>query len=154
MSSCLRVRQSTRTSTSRSSIAFITEFGAAGWLIVEISLDCSITTRHPPTPRSVWGSSWLTNQTTTLDHPPHFQDLALFYFCLFLRLEIVLKGTHFTSVEEIRFTLTRELRCPKKKKKRGLSQLLSWLPEANVVHKLWRGLPWNGRWIISLYILQ
>ena len=46
----------------------------------------------------------------TLHHPPYSPDLAPCDFWLFPRLKIVLKGTHFTSVEEIKATVTRLLR--------------------------------------------
>lgn len=49
-------------------------------------------------------------QITTLDHPPYSPDLAPCDFWLFPRLKSVLKGTHFASMEEIKATVTRELR--------------------------------------------
>lgn len=49
-------------------------------------------------------------QITALDHPPYSPDLAPCDFWLFPRLKTVLKGTHFASVEEIKATVTRELR--------------------------------------------
>ena len=49
-------------------------------------------------------------QVTVLDHPPYSPDLAPCDFWLFPRLKIVMKGTHFSSSEEIKATVTRELK--------------------------------------------
>lgn len=46
-------------------------------------------------------------QITALDHPPY---IAPYDFWVFPRMKTVLKGTHFPSAEQIKATVTRELR--------------------------------------------
>ena len=45
-----------------------------------------------------------------LDHPPYFLDLAPCDFWLFPRQKIVIKGIRFSSSEEIRASVTKELK--------------------------------------------
>ena len=52
-------------------------------------------------------------QITALDHPPYSPDLAWCDFWLFHRLKIVIKGTHFSSSEEITASVTKELKSLK-----------------------------------------
>lgn len=56
------------------------------------------------------------NHITALDHPPYSTDLAPSNFWLFPRLQTVLKGTHFPSVEEIKTTVTSELKYTSKRR--------------------------------------
>ena len=49
-------------------------------------------------------------QITALDHPPNSPDLASCDFWLFSRLKDVMKGTHFSSLEEIKASVMRELK--------------------------------------------
>ena len=46
-------------------------------------------------------------EVTTLDHPPYSSDLAPCDFWLFPRLKSVMKGTHFSSSDEIKSAVTR-----------------------------------------------
>jgi len=39
---------------------------------------------------------------TVLEHPPYSPDLALCDFCLFPKIKLVLIGTHFVSVENVK----------------------------------------------------
>ena len=45
-------------------------------------------------------------QITALDHPPYSPDLTPCDFWLFSRLKAVIKGTHFSFVEEIKASVT------------------------------------------------
>ena len=49
-------------------------------------------------------------QITALDHPPYFPDLAPCDFWIFPKLKAMMKGTHFLSLEEIKASVTRELK--------------------------------------------
>ena len=49
-------------------------------------------------------------QITALDHLPYSPDLMPCDFWLFPRLKAVMKGTHFLFLEEIKASMTRELR--------------------------------------------
>ena len=49
-------------------------------------------------------------QITALDHPPYSPDLAPCDFWLFPRLKPVMKGTRFSSLEEIKASVIRELK--------------------------------------------
>ena len=53
-------------------------------------------------------------QITALYHPPYSSDLVPCDFWLFSRLKAVMKGTHFSSLEEIKASMTRELKRLKK----------------------------------------
>ena len=54
-------------------------------------------------------------QIEALDHPLYFPDLAPCDFWLFPRLKIVIKGTHFSSLKEIRTSVTKELKRLKRR---------------------------------------
>ena len=49
-------------------------------------------------------------QIIALDQPPYFPDLVPCDFWLFSRLKAVMKGTHFSFLEEIKASVTRELK--------------------------------------------
>ena len=55
----------------------------------------------------------VTKQVTALDHPSYSPDLAPCDFWLFPQLKIVIKGTHFSSSEEIKASMTKELKIIK-----------------------------------------
>ena len=57
----------------------------------------------------------VTKQGTALDHPTYSPDLAPCDFWLFPQLKIVIKGTHFSSSEEIKASVTKELKSIKEK---------------------------------------
>ena len=49
-------------------------------------------------------------QITALDYPPYSPDLAPCDFWVFSRLKAVMKGTHFSSLEEIKASVMRKLK--------------------------------------------
>ena len=53
------------------------------------------------------------NQITALHHPPYFPDQAPCNFWLFPRMKIVIKGIHFSSSEEIKTSVAKELKSLK-----------------------------------------
>ena len=55
-------------------------------------------------------------QIIAIDHSPYSPDLALCDFWIFPRLKIVIKGTHFSSSEEIKVSGTKELKMLKEEK--------------------------------------
>ena len=55
----------------------------------------------------------VTKQVTSLDNPSYSPDLAPCDFWLFPQLKIVIKGTHFSSSEEIKASVTKELKSIK-----------------------------------------
>ena len=61
----------------------------------------------------VKNSFWSKTNNSSL-HPPYSPDLALCGFWLFPRLKVVMKGTHFLSLEEIKASMMRELKRLKK----------------------------------------
>ena len=58
----------------------------------------------------------LKKQVTALDHPPYSPDLAPCGIWLLPRLIAVMKGTHFSSLEKIKASVTRELKKLKEEK--------------------------------------
>jgi hypothetical protein len=47
---------------------------------------------------------------TVLEHPPSSLDLAPSYFCLFLKINEILKGKHFDYIDDIRSNTTAALK--------------------------------------------
>jgi len=53
---------------------------------------------------------YVKKEISTLDYPPYFSDLTPYDIWLFHRLKSVVKGTCFSSLDEIKKTVMRELK--------------------------------------------
>ena len=74
---------------------------------------------NDPSPNAAIAKQFLSNRSIAVLHHPHDSpDLAPADYFLFPKLKFSLKGRHFETVEEIQFTVTRELN--------NISNLLPW----------------------------